>query len=114
MELEAAGLHALALENLRKNFPAEAVRKVVEQGEGTALKLGDSYDAARLLLVPEHLRDGEEVAALIPDQDSLVLAPVPGDGDWGRLREGEQMVLGHGHRLLDRPLRVSRTSIEPV
>lgn len=112
--LDDAELHTLSLENLRKNFPADVVRKAVEEGTGAALKMGDSYDAARLLLVPEHLSDGEEVAALIPDHDTLVLAPVPADGDWGRLREGARMTLGHGSLLLDRPLRVSREAVETV
>jgi uncharacterized protein YtpQ (UPF0354 family) len=78
-------LHSRAIENLSRLWPVEATRKAVENGSVVVTKALDSYDAARLLLLPERLRDQEEVAALIPDRDTLVVAPVPADGNWSRL-----------------------------
>jgi hypothetical protein len=109
--LDVPALHALAVENLGKGFPADAVR-AVEKNEGSVLKLGDPYNAARVLVVAEHLREGEAVAAGIPDRDTLILAPVPSDGNWDWMREGCGTVAGPRFRLSDQPLRVSRAGIE--
>jgi hypothetical protein len=75
----------LAVANLGKSFRPEAVRPIVEEGSMSVVKSEDTYDAARLLLIPDSLQEGESVAALIPDRDTLVLTPVPDDGDWRSL-----------------------------
>lgn len=77
----------LAKENLGKSFRAEAIRTVMDESAMSVVKSEDTYDAARLLLIPGALAEGESLAALIPDRDTLVLAPVPGDGDWSALRK---------------------------
>lgn len=77
----------IAEANLARLFAADPVRAAVTAGKVSVIKSRDTYDAARLLLVPQHLGDGEQVAALIPDRDTLVLARVPPDGNWARLHE---------------------------
>lgn len=113
--LDVAALHDRALENLGRRFPAEAARRAIEEATGgrglSVLKSGDSYDAARLLLLPRHLREGEVVAAAVPDRDTLAVAPVP-EGDWTPLRK--LAGLASGPVLLDRPLRVTREGVSRV
>jgi hypothetical protein len=79
----------------------------VRESTLTMVKALDSYDAARILLVPGYLGDGEEVVALIPDRDTLTLAPLPTDGNWDTLRKLAR-VAGGEHLLIDRPIRVTR------
>ena len=54
----------------------------------------DTYDAARVLLLPERLRADEEAAALIPDRDTCVIAPLPADGDWSELGKAREEPCG--------------------
>jgi len=75
----------LAKENLGRSFRPEAIRPVLDESAMSVVKSEDTYDAARLLLIPGALRDGESIVALIPDRDTLVLTPVPDDGDWASL-----------------------------
>jgi hypothetical protein len=114
LALDSAALRELALRNLEKTFPAEAVRSVVEGKTANSFKMMDSFDATRLLLVPKHLQPGEEVSAVISDRDSLFLAPVPQNGDWSGLKKLARTPSGTGYRLLDRPLRVSHEGVEVV
>lgn len=110
--LDSEALHALALENLRPRLPANLVRDVIAERKMIRIMSGDTFEAARLLIVPEHLRDDEEVAAILPDRDILLLAPVPDDEVWqayGRLA-GE--LTGGEHPLLLRVLRVTATGYE--
>lgn len=102
-------LHARAIENLRRLWPVEATRLAVENGAVVVNKALDTYDAARLLLLPERLREREEVAALIPDRDTLVLAPIPADGDWAKLHRLAEA--RSGPPLFGRALRVSPAGI---
>ncbi len=86
--LDLESLHQRALENLAKTFAPDAVRAVVDQRSLVTVKSADSYDAARLLLVGRHLREGEAVLAAIPDRDSLALIPEPDDeADLSKLRK---------------------------
>lgn len=110
--LDVKGVHKLALDNLRKRFAAEPVREAV-RGALVTIKEMDSFDAARLLLVPEYLKEGEELAALIPDRDTLTLVPIPSDGDWKELRKLAR-VPASDHLLIDRPVKVSRVGFEVV
>jgi hypothetical protein len=102
-------LHERAMKNLEAIFSPAAVWKAAA-GNVVAVQTGDSHDATRLLLVPEHLPSGGEVAALVPDSDTLVLAPVPRDGDWKEL--AKCCVPGSGKPVLPgAPLRVTREGI---
>lgn len=105
--LDAQGLHAVAMANLGRHPIAEIVRGVVERKQVAMVKLGDSYDAARLLLVPEALTDGEELVAVVPDRETLGLLPVPSDEAWAPVRKLARTPASP-YRLLDRPLRVTR------
>jgi hypothetical protein len=76
----------LARANLARTFSRDVVRSAVGSPDINVIKSLDSFDAARLLLVPGYLEPGESVVALIPDRDTLVLTMPPGDGDWSGLR----------------------------
>jgi uncharacterized protein YtpQ (UPF0354 family) len=104
--LDPEALHQRALENLRPTLPAQVVRSALE-GKLSTLKSGDSFDAARLLLVPEHLAEGESLAACVPDRDTLVLLPAP--DDWETLVP--LAVIVAGPPLLPRPLCVTRSGV---
>jgi uncharacterized protein YtpQ (UPF0354 family) len=110
--LDAAAVHERALHNLRQRFPDGPVRTAVNERSLCVIKSGDSYDAARLLLVPGYLRDGEVLAAGVPDRDTLFLTAPPADGDWSGLQKLARATAGP--RLLDRPLRVTRAGFEVV
>jgi uncharacterized protein YtpQ (UPF0354 family) len=105
--LDASALHERAMANLRRKPIAEIVRGVVARKEVAMVKLGDTYDATRLLLVPETLADGEELVAVIPDRETLGLFPVPSAEAWPQVRKLAGMPASP-YRLLDRPLRVTR------
>jgi len=108
--LDSAQLHEQALANLKRTFGPEAVIATLENGNMNVIKLLDSHDAARVLLVPQYVPEAKEIAALIPDVDTLALAPIPADGDWSALRRA--CVPGGGKPLLDCPLRVSRAGFK--
>ncbi len=110
LDLEA--LHARALQNLGKKFPEETLRKILDSKAINVVKSLDSYDAARLLLVPQYLKEGETIAAAVPDRDTLLLAGIPADGNWSGLSKLARVAAGDV--LLDRPLRVSSSGIELV
>ena len=108
--LTVDALHDLAMANLDRTFPDEALRDVLA-GKGLVLvrKL-DGHDAARVLCVPGRLGPGQAVAALVPDVNTLALAPIPADGDWSELRKA--CAPGDGKPVLNRPLRVTREGFE--
>jgi uncharacterized protein YtpQ (UPF0354 family) len=109
--LDRGALHARALENLAQTFPNDLVRKVLEENALPLFKALDSYDAARLLLVPGCLRENEALAAVIPDRDSLCLAPIPENGDWSHLKKLARTP-GGDQLLLNRPLKVTQQGFE--
>jgi hypothetical protein len=76
----------LARSNLARTFGRDVVRSAVGSRNINVIKSMDTFDAARLLLVPGYLEAGESVVALIPDRDTLVLTRPPDDGDWAGLR----------------------------
>lgn len=102
-------LHEQALANLRKKGGGEKiVRGAVEQRQLALVKAGDTYDAARLLLVPEHLRDGEGLVAAVPDRDTLALVSLPRED----ARKVPMTPDNRDHLLLNRPLWVTKDGIE--
>ena len=103
--LDDAGLDALALRNLASRTPEEIVQRALA-GDMAMVCLGDGHDAARVLAAAELLAEDQELAALLPDRESLVLAPVPEDGDWDALCEPLK-----GDALLRRPLMVTRDAV---
>lgn len=115
LKLDSEGVHALSLENLRKDFPADLVTTARSSDSGSAVQFGDSFDAARLLLVPEHLEAGEVVVALVPHRDLLVLLPAAILEDRERFDQGLTELACEDHPpLLTQGVRVTREGFEPV
>jgi hypothetical protein len=87
-ELNLTPAEALAVgrANLARTFGRDVVRSAVRSTTINIVKVGDSFDATRLLLIPSYLEAGESLIAIVPDRDTLVLTPPPEDGDWTRLR----------------------------
>lgn len=112
IDLTAVEALEVAKENLARAFKPEVVRHVLEESAISVVQSLDSFDAARLLLVPGCLEEGERVVAMIPDRDTLVIAPEPGDGDWAPLYELARSATGDP--LWKRPLLVSRDGISAV
>lgn len=108
--LTVDALHDLAMENLERTFPEEALRDVLSGKSLVLVRKLDGHDAARVLCVPRRLAPGQAVAALVPDVNTLALAPVPADGDWSELRKA--CVAGEGKPVLNRPLRVTCEGFE--
>jgi hypothetical protein len=112
---ETPELHQIALENLRKDFPRQLVVDAVAGEQGTAFQSNDLFNAARLLLVPEFLEPNQELIALIPHRDILVLLPGRVRQDEGKLRESMRALECSGHPpLLDRPVLVTQSGFEIV
>jgi hypothetical protein len=109
--LDEDGLYRLSLENLGQTFSFAALRESQPDLGITTVKCGDSFDAARLLLIPQDLRPGEAVVALVPDRDTLTLTSVPADGNWAPLVELAK-IPDSEHLLLDRPLKVTSAGFE--
>jgi hypothetical protein len=107
LALDAQALHERALANLRRKPIAEIVRSAIARKQVAVVKVGDSYDAARLLLVPEALAEGEELVAVVPDRETLGLLPVPSGDAWAAVRKLARTPASP-YRLLDRPLRVTQ------
>ena len=84
--LDANAALAIAKTNLGKNFSPQMVREAMS-GSIVAVKFFDSYDAARLLLLPDHLGEGETLAAAVPDRDTLFITSAPADGNWSAMRK---------------------------
>ena len=114
--MDVEGLHALALSNLAARTQ-EAVRPMVrgalDENRMQVLKTADTYDAARLLLVPSQLREGESVIAHVPDRDTLSLMPPVADENRDRFVEMVRKVDRDPDRaLLDLPIIVRPSGFE--
>ncbi len=108
--LDVPALHQRALANLRKKSSPNFVRQAVEGHTLALFKLGDTFDAARLLLIPEQLKEGEAIAAIVSDRDTLAVAPLPPDGDWSGLTKLAKTT--DGSPLLNRPLKATGHGFE--
>ncbi len=109
LRLDEGGLHERTLANLAPSLPGACVEDALA-GKVVALKSGDSHDATRLLLVPARLREGQELAALVPDSDTLLLLKCPADGNWKALARMAKP--GTGKAVLPGiPLRVTSAGI---
>jgi hypothetical protein len=95
--------------NLARDFGRDVVRAAVGSPNLNVIKTCDSFDAARLLLVPGYLEAGERLVALIPDRDTLVLTTPPADDDWAGLRT--LAVTADGDPLYPEPLVVTSAGI---
>lgn len=97
----------LALHGLQTPDVLAALRTAIAADTVTILKTGDSYDAARLLLLPALLRDDQRIVALVPDRDTLLISPMPDAKGWEQLHAMAN--LRHREdRLLANPIIVDR------
>jgi hypothetical protein len=110
LKLDLEALDTRAMANLRRTFPGAVVRHAVEKASFQMIKAGDSFDATRLLLVPEHLEAGESLVALIPDRETLALTPAEAK-DLDGLRKLARTPASP-YTLLDQPVRVTRDGFE--
>jgi hypothetical protein len=106
LQLDIEALHVRAMENLRRSFAGARVRHALEQGSVQVVKTGDSFDATRILLVPEHLEAGEELLAVIPDRETLAFTRIEGADLVGLCKLAR--IPASPHTLLDRPVRITR------
>ena len=111
LEMNDAELGATAMENLWRTSPFEhLVRDAVEKEMTVSVKQLDTYDAARLLLLPDLLKDGEELFAAAPDRDTLVFTRAPQSG---KVEAMEGMLTPLSDKLLlARVLRVTNRGVE--
>jgi hypothetical protein len=101
----------LAKANLARTFARDTVRSAIADGKSiNVVKSCDTFDAARVLLVPDYLEDGESIAAMIPDRDTLVLIAPPADGDWTSHRRMAKNAAGDP--LWTEPLLVTSRGID--
>lgn len=112
LDIDEDSLHSLAMTNIEKTFPVEAVINVLDQKAAYTVKIMDSHDAARVLLIPKYLLKGTEVVALIPDRNTLVIASVPADGNWSKLKKLAQAA--SGRPLFTNPLLVSKNGFTTI
>ncbi len=112
LEMPPGELHELALANLRKLFPEQAVRIVVDHHSMNLIAAHDCYDAARLLLVPGYLNEDEKLLAMIPDRDTLGLAPVPESGDMTGVEQLANTPFNEDKLLINRPILVTRNGFK--
>ena len=106
-----AGVGTLALEHLKRSAPLEnLVREAVDRGSVVSVKQLDTYDAARLLLLPDLLQDGQALVAAVPDRDTLIFLKEP---PGGRVEAIEGLLVSTSDKpLLTKALRVTNRGIE--
>lgn len=105
-------VHKIAMSNLGTASFRGVIRELLEKRNAVNTRAGDSYDAARLLLLPEYLNEGEQLAACIPDRDTLFVCPVPRGDDWTGMAEIAK-IPASDRLILDRPILVTRRGFEP-
>ena len=89
---------------------ADLVREAVDRGSVVSVKQLDTYDAARLLLLPDLLQEGEALVAAVPDRDTLVFLKEP---PGGRVEEIQGLLVSTSDKpLLKKALRVTNRGIE--
>lgn len=101
-------LNRIALDNLEKRFSREIVEKCIANNQLTVIKTIDSYDAARILLLPKFLPTDVKIIAHVPDKDTLAIVPSTDYGTMMKLMD----IPSSGKPLLKTPLLVSSTGYE--
>jgi hypothetical protein len=113
--IDVTEMHRLALEHLRRDFPRQMVADVVAGENPSAIQFQDSFNAARLLLIPEILEGDEELIALIPHRDMLVVLPPSMRNEPEKLKQAAETLKCDDHPpLLERPIRVTRRGFEMI
>jgi uncharacterized protein YtpQ (UPF0354 family) len=111
MSAEQAFMHARR--NLKGKLPENLPSMLFDQKMMPSFKTGDGFDAARILALPDMLKEGQLVAALIPDRDTLVLLGISKDKDnedfWETLSD---FPAANDYLIHARPLLITRNGIE--
>lgn len=109
LELDEAGLYDKALENARTTYERDSLRDRYVDNDNFNMELcEDGHNSVCLILLPECLEPGEEIAVLMPDKDVFVAAPVPPDNNWNPLRA----VAREGNPpYIEQPMLVSSTGV---
>lgn len=111
MSAEQAFTHARR--NLKGKLPENLPGMLFDQKMMPSYNTGDGFDAARILALPELLKEGQIVAAIIPDRDTLVLLGITKDKDnpdfWETLSD---FPAASDYLIHARPLLVTRNGIE--
>ncbi|MCY2981041.1 MAG: hypothetical protein NTU79_20450 [Planctomycetota bacterium] len=111
MSAEQAFTHARR--NLKGKLPENLPGMLFDRKMMPSYKTGDGFDAARILALPEMLKEGQFVAAIIPDRDTLMLLGISKDKDnedfWETLSDFPS---ASEHPIHARPLLVTRNGIE--
>ena len=100
-------LHKIAVANLQATTAEGLVVPVIEKKSAVMIKTMDGFDAARLILIPSLLKEDQELAAVVPDRDTLGLLPKP--EDWGTLKQVAESAVGDP--LFTRPLLVTSKGV---
>lgn len=79
LEMTEAQMHQRSLINLDPQGVFSQNIREFKPGHIAVVKTSDSYDAARLLLVPQSLPEDTILCAAIPDRDTLILAVMEDD-----------------------------------
>jgi uncharacterized protein YtpQ (UPF0354 family) len=108
--LDEVAIHERALANVA--LPEQVVREALDGKKMQVIKMGDGHDAARILALPAHLREGETLAALIPDDHTLLLMKLP-EGDLAPLQKLARTPT-HGPPLFGEVVRVTRDGLQRV
>ena len=82
--LSAAEARERAFRQLRDRMPSAVIREQLSDPKVATYTAMDSYDAARILVLPELLSPGEQLGVAIPDRDTLVFFPADGGAELGR------------------------------
>lgn len=79
LEMQEPEMYQRSLRNLDPEGVFSKNVREFRSGHIAVVKTGDSFDAARLLLVPPAMSDNTTICAAIPDRDTLVLAVLEDD-----------------------------------
>jgi hypothetical protein len=113
--IDVTEMHRLALEHLRRDFPRQMATDVAAAGNPSAIQFQDTFNAARLLLIPELLNGDQELIALIPHRDMLLVLPASMRNEPDKLKQAAETPKCDDHPpLLDRPIRVTRHGFEMI
>ena len=89
--MDETTLNAHAMTNARQLFSRAEVEKYFAEFSPKKvvhfLECKDGHASARLLLLPEYLQEGEEVAAVILENSAFLIAQIPPSNNWNPLRE---------------------------
>lgn len=112
LEKDVLALHELAVQNIATSVPDEALANVLERDEISAIQTVDGFGSSRLLVVQRRLKDGQQLVAMMAESSTLLLAPVPVDGNWDKLLEACRIPVGEGEPLVDVPIVVTSNSLK--